>query len=329
MKKRQKVVFALSLIACIFIMAQACYASAPLMKLRGDKIGANNLDDVKREIDGKIPGGKRSAFNAWATLIRNNKFQEGAEFTYKEFEEMRIAFGKEVTGNSDYSISSTMLYNELNDLSSIVGVIERVSPGNYRVIVSMDSGQMQEINERYKEISSLRNVGLDSYDISRTTTSEEKVMARQIAGQVLASGQTIQTPDRDNPLNGKSYTKVKVLTAGQIMGPDSLNPELLAEKTEGVREGGNNLAIATTRNIKVDEAGNVSPEDEAYVSSILRGLPMEYETAKRLLTQRIIVFSYIPNSEMFAQIEDMAALATGNTLNNLTPAVARALVANI
>jgi hypothetical protein len=340
MKRRYGLVILAGLLVCIFAMTQAADATVYAAKARGDKTGANDPGKVQDKIDekdsGKPDGTKRSAYSACATLIQNDMFREGTDFTFEEFKNMRVSFGRAASGDENYSISDTMLYNELNDMISILGAVERVSPGNYRVLASMSSGQMEDIDKQFREnITSLgrkdsdreAGIGLNSYDINAVTTDGEKAVARQIAGRVLLTGTTIQVSD-NNPLNGESYENVVALTERQISGDNRLAPEVLADKIKDVREGGNRLAIATSRNVRIDEAGNISAEDEAYVSGILRNLPMELDDARDMAAKRIIVFSYIPSIEMLAQIESVA-LGVDSTLNNLTPAVARALVGNI
>ncbi len=320
------------------ILMLLMFLGATLAADSGYALGKKGLDtDGAKEAGDRES--KKSVLSGCDTLIEDGKFVEGTKFTLKEFKELRLAYGRKASGNEKWSISDDMLRRELNSME-MLGLITKGKEGQanlYRVAVSMSAPQMQRIDNRFgAEVASLmksdsereisegkyESIGLNSYDLIEVTTQEEKQEMKRIVGQVILTTKDITA---DNDLKGVLYERVIALTEDAII---NLSPEVLKDK---IKDIGLNLrlAIATTRNIKTDKDGNfVNKEDELYVLRLLETLPIELDKAKDLVKERIIVFSYIPNSDMLAEIEAMTR-ATEGTLNNLSPATARALVDNI
>lgn len=289
-------------------------------------------DEAKRLLDDKSKEGLRddeklSVYHGLRDLIENNLFVSGNQLTYDKFVKIRRTARK--PGQAERGGSDRALKREWDSFIAL-GLIDQ----NGVVIATMTPKILTEIDKRFqsdikplktKEKGKKRGIGLASFDLTEVTNPDEMQQMISIVNQELSKGKTIKA---DNDLKGRLYEQVIALAENNIIGENALAPEVLKDKIKDI--GFNlRLAIATTRNIETDKDGNfVNKDDETYVLKLLETLPIELDEAKDMVKKRIIVFSYIANSDLLAEIEAMTR-ATGGTLDNLSPATARALVDNI
>ncbi|MBC8473507.1 MAG: hypothetical protein H8D54_01700 [Candidatus Omnitrophica bacterium] len=150
---------------------------------------------------------KKSVLHGVDTLIGQGKFAQGAEFTFGEFKEWRSAYGKEQSKDAKWSVSDGMLHREISSLI-MLGVLEQAG-ATYRVVASMGSEQMNEIDQRFqKEIEPLsrsdserkeQSIGLNSYDLVSVTNEGQQIAMRQIVAQVLKGAEASVTDSSVKP----------------------------------------------------------------------------------------------------------------------------------
>jgi hypothetical protein len=350
--KLRKSLFVVGLVVGVFVLVQLGYAYSVMLNLDNQTKAEDNKPVVEKGVadtqeqldikDKKPTGGKKSAYSAIETLIVNEIMIPGTKFKMSEFLELRNEFGKKETKDPNYEVGNTMLYTELRDLGiSVLGMIERTGEGEYEASAAMNPQQEINIDKWLQDsIPSLgipdkdrpgQKVGLNAYDIGKMTTNEEKILIRQKVGQELLTGVPIQTDNVNaKSLNNMAYEKVVVLTDEQIQEKSPA----VAPNEQKVLQQGCALVIVTTRNLEADpKTGELTKEDNEYVLSVLSDLPMGIEQALKLFKKKQILFSHVPSKmygEIFAQIEGIAVNSTSNnTLNNVNPAQAKAIIRGV
>ncbi|MDP8230172.1 MAG: hypothetical protein P9L93_03615 [Candidatus Gorgyraea atricola] len=166
-------------------------------------------DDGIEIVDGET---KKSALAGIDTLIEEAEFLQGQTFTTDKFRQMRREYGRRKTGNKKWDIGNTMLTNELNDMI-MLGLIERTSTGNYKILQPMNKNQMKAIDAAFgtqikpltrKDGSREANIGLNSFDLIGRTSDEEKTQMKRIVSNVSVVEEVLKNTNRldllKNPL---------------------------------------------------------------------------------------------------------------------------------
>jgi len=325
--KRILSISALLVVLGVFLAADMGYTIPPKGKTRASNETAQNRTS------------KKSVLEAIQTLQQRGKLVEEARFTLAEFEEWRTEDGRATSGDEGWGISITSLRRELDSLRMLgifrFGDITEADVGGsqeFIINITVDGSQVQEMDQRFqKEIPSLtradgqrpgQSIGLNSYDLTEVASTDEVMQMRQITGEVLCSNGRIET----GPLKGMGYTQVVALTEGIVMDPD--RSPLVRTKTANIGPN-RRLVIATPHELETDSEGNLTPQTEEYIMSVLRNLRrVGIENAEDLFKQEIIVFSYIPEEDILAQIR-YNATGTDGALNHLSPAQARTVVSRV
>ena len=180
--KRILSIAALLMFLGVFLAADIGYAAAPKGK----------TEQADEEAQGRT--GKKSVLAGIETLLWAAKFSEGEEFTTAEYRGMREEYSR--TGNAEWTISDSMITQELNDMI-MLGLIERVSRGNYVVRVAMDVPQKNLIDGRFgREVPSLtktdgerenKPIGLNSWNLTDKSDDEKATMIHKSTWRQILS----------------------------------------------------------------------------------------------------------------------------------------------